>query len=282
MANLNTKFQEFNKKISLSESKKERLKKSKDALQTKITGYFKDNTNLSVPNFFIQGSYKMGTMILKKDNTYDVDLGVYFDDNQGFTGELLQKRVLNSVQDHTAGGAQHKQNCIRVIYSGEYNIDLPVFYKNHSGHDLLASKIADKLDDTRKMVEWFNSKKDQKGQLVRLIKYMKAWADFRTRKMPSGIMLTIWLAEHFVSDERDDIALLATLKQTKYCIQTNGRTCLNPVNRSEDLASKLSFDQKQNFENELTTLINTLESAIGTTEEDKAFNVLIPFFGDRF
>lgn len=282
MANLNSKFQEFNKNISLSESRKENLKNSKDALQNKVIRYFQDNTNLSVPSFFIQGSYKMGTMILKKDNTYDVDLGVYFDNNEGLTGESLQKKVLEAVTNHTTGGAQHRQNCIRVIYSGEYNIDLPVFYKNYFGAYNLASKNMDKLDDTRQMVEWFENKKDRNGQLVRLVKYMKAWADFRTHKMPSGIMLTIWLAEHFISNDRDDLALLQTLEHTKHCIAMNGRRCLNPINQSEDLANKLTLQQKQNFEIELTTLIRALDTAINDPENERAYNSLKPFFGDRF
>jgi hypothetical protein len=282
MTNLNTDFQEFNKKLTLSSSRKEKLKASKDALKNKIISYFKDNTALSVPEFYIQGSYKMGTMILKKDNTYDVDLGVYFEDNKGITGELLQKKVLNAVKEHTDGGARHKRNCIQVVYSGEYNIDLPVFYKDAWGNYILASKDNDKPDDTRQMVDWFNEKKDANGQLVRLIKYMKAWANTRSHKMPSGIMLTIWLTNHFYSNERDDIALLETLRQTYYCIQLHGRKCINPVNQKEDLASQLTTTQKINFETEMGTLIRTIENATNSSDRTKAYQALKPFFGNRF
>lgn len=283
MANLNAHFIEFEKRISLSKSRQNELTRSRQAVEKKITEYFRTNGQLAIPRFFIQGSYKMGTMVLKKDKTYDVDLGVRFNNTPGLQPKSLQQNVLRAVKDHTSGGAEHREKCIRLIYKGDFNIDLPVFYQsNQKEHDYyLAMKSGAKPDDTTKMVEWFKTKIDKEGQLKRIIKYTKIWANCRTLKMPSGIMLTVWLANNYVANRRDELALLATLKQVKNVIN-QGTKCKNPVNPQENLAEKLNDDQKKNFRIALTNLVEALEQSVQETNKNKALLTLKPFFGNGF
>lgn len=283
MANLNAHFIEFEKRISLSKSRQNELTRSRQAVEKKITEYFRTKSQLGIPRFFIQGSYKMGTMVLKKDKTYDVDLGVRFKNTPGLQPKTLQKNVLRAVKGHTSGGAEHREKCIRLIYKGDFNIDLPVFYQSNQKENdyYLAMKSGAKPDDTSKMVEWFETKIDKEGQLKRLIKYTKIWANCRTLKMPSGIMLTVWLANNYVPNRRDELALLATLKQVKNVIN-QGTKCKNPVNPQENLAEKLNDDQKKNFRIALTNLVEALEQSVQETNKNKALLALKPFFGNRF
>jgi hypothetical protein len=283
MANLNAHFIEFEKRISLSKSRQNELTRSRQAVEKKITEYFRTKSQLGIPRFFIQGSYKMGTMVLKKDKTYDVDLGVRFKNKPGLQPKTLQQNVLRAVKGHTSGGAEHREKCIRLIYKGDFNIDLPVFYQSNQKENdyYLAMKSGAKPDDTSKMVEWFKTKIDKEGQLKRLIKYTKIWANCRTLKMPSGIMLTVWLANNYVPNRRDELALLATLKQVKNVIN-QGTKCKNPVNPQENLAEKLNNDQKKNFRIALTNLVEALEQSVQETNKNKALHTLKPFFGNRF
>lgn len=47
--------------------------------------------------------------------------------------------------------------------------------------------------------------KDANGQLVRIIKYLKAWASKCNFKMPSGIAFAVWAANNFLEKlDRDD------------------------------------------------------------------------------
>ena len=71
-------FLAFDENISIPKNKVQKLIQSRKALQKKIVDYFRLISTVPLPKFYIQGSYKMGTMVLTKDGTYDVDLGVYF------------------------------------------------------------------------------------------------------------------------------------------------------------------------------------------------------------
>ncbi len=193
MANTHNYFLEFEKRISLSSSKKKKLISSRKALEKRIVEYFKANTKMLVPKFYIQGSYKMGTMVVGKDGTYDVDLGIYFLSKPTVEPQSLQNYVLKAVSNHTEDGAQHREKCIRVRYKGDFDIDLPVYYKtNTDSHPYLATKNQCLESDPKNLCDWFESKKDREGQLVRLVKYFKAWAHERSKQMPSG-----GGAEHF-------------------------------------------------------------------------------------
>jgi len=210
MSNCNNLFQQFNQAISPGSARIDKLTASREALKNKIIQSFKEKPGYKVPDFYIQGSYKMDTMIVKKDGTYDVDLGIYFKEKPMVTCTTVMTHVIDAVRNHTTGGAQHRERCIRVIYAGEYNIDLPVYFQGpYESKAKMAIKNGDwRTDDPEEFVLWFNKRKDTKGQLLRIVKYLKRWASERGFKMPSGVALTVWAAEKFyASDGRDDFAL---------------------------------------------------------------------------
>jgi hypothetical protein len=291
MADCNNSFLEFNKKITPTQNKKTLLKDSRVALENKITDYFKKNTKYATPSFYIQGSYKMGTMIYKKDGTYDTDQGVYFDERPTETCTTMQKHVYNAVKDHTKGGEQHKARCIRVIYSGDFNIDLPVYYQGQ--HDKLA-KMAIKggdwrVDDPEAVVEWFESKKDKDGQLVRVVKYLKRWATERGFKMPSGIALTVWAANYFVAVKgRDDRALYNVLNAMQNNLSTElldlrwNLKCKCPVEPFDNLLHNIDGNQKDKFLHVLKSFRADAERALSERNIITAANIWRNHLGELF
>lgn len=76
MANCNKLFHDFNKELNLTDSKKDSLRTSRDNIREAIEHHFKEEHPEYVPHFWIQGSYKMNTVIRYKDDTCDVDDGV--------------------------------------------------------------------------------------------------------------------------------------------------------------------------------------------------------------
>lgn len=69
------------------------------------------------PSFYIQGSYKMGTTIRTKDDTCDLDDGVYFENNpEDVDCKTLQSWVKDAVDGITDSTATHKKNVITVDY----------------------------------------------------------------------------------------------------------------------------------------------------------------------
>ena len=282
MANMHSNFQRFNEALTIKGNRKKKLISSRKAVEQAIIKHFKAHKNLPVPKFWIQGSYSTGTIILKKDKTYDVDLGVYFFDKSDLQPKALQQNVQRAIKDQTEAGTQHKDKCIRVIYKGEFNIDLPIyFFRAGTNPPYLATKSGWFESDPKKLKDWFATKKDKNGQLVRIVKYLKSWADARSRKMPSGVALTVWAAKHYVSSSRDDIALVKTAKAIENSLSW-GTSCKCPAPPKDDLVARLDDNQKVNFRKAFRQLIKDGEQAIKEPKSEKALNIWVKQLGNRF
>jgi alpha-galactosidase len=99
MANCDNLHREFNENLQIPKKKKELIKISSDVLRARIRAYFKKEHPSYVPTFFKQGSSKTKNRIRTKDDTCDLDDGVYFKDNpENVTGTTLQGWVLGRSQ----------------------------------------------------------------------------------------------------------------------------------------------------------------------------------------
>jgi hypothetical protein len=282
--NLHQNFINFEKAISLSIVKKQKLINSRQTLQKKIVEHFKHNKNLPIPNFYIQGSYKMKTMVLDKHGEYDVDLGIYFLTKPLIQSFSLKANVYKAVENHTTGGAENRDKCIRVKYKGDFVIDLPVYYKQVSdAHPFLATKTTWLQSDPKELCDWFEKKKDKNGQLIRLVKYFKYWANIRAKKMPSGIALTILVVDNFKPNSRDDLAFYNTAISIINSFPTFwSLTVKNPATPHDDLIEKLDNTQKGNFKASLKSVISDLKIAMEQPNRDKAISILSKHFGNKF
>lgn len=286
MANSHNQFLKFEQNISLSKSKINKLIVSRKALEKRIEEYFKSKTNISVPRYYIQGSYKMRTMVVKKDGSYDVDLGVYFLEKPSVNPLTLQQHVANAVKDQTISGVQHKDKCIRVVYKGDFDIDLPVYYKTpNDKHPFLATKTKWQESDPKELCDWFESQRKEKdkhnGQMLRLVKYFKMWANQRSRKMPSGIAFTIWVVIHYRAHQRDDIAFYETARAINASLDLH-ISSKNPVTPQDDFLSRLDSNQKSNFKDAFSGLINQAAQALQQDNLTKALNIWEQQFGHKF
>lgn len=283
MPNLHNIFINYNESISLSISRQKRLTSAKISVENAIKLHFRNEMRFVVPRFYIQGSYKMKTMIVKKDNTYDVDLGVYFLNKPNMEAISLQKNVLNAIRFKTSSGATHKEKCVRVNYQGEFNIDLPVYYLDkNSNTSYLATKYGWEISDPKDLVEWYFDNGGESPQLRRIIKYLKAWADNHTNKFPSGIALSVWATNKYSPHKRDDIALYNTLLGIKTYLFWNGIYCENPASPNDNLVAKLTSIQRSRFKSELKILIEDLDNAIEIDNHKQAVNILRTHFGKRY
>lgn len=285
MANTHNYFLKFEQNISLTPTKKAKLIASRKALQNRIVNCFRVYKNFPVPKFYIQGSYKMQTMVLGKDGTYDVDLGIYFLTNPYVTSFTVQDYVKRAVLGHTMGGVEHREKCVRVKYSGDFDIDLPIYYKTISDtNPSLATKTTWQKSDPKELCDWFEKQrrlKDRNGQMLRLIKYFKRWAAIRSKKMPSGIAFTVWVAENYKANSRDDIAFYETARAIKSTLSW-GVLCKNPATPFDDLTSKLDNIQRRNFLDALDNLITEAEMALKQESQQKALAIWNKHLGSKF
>jgi hypothetical protein len=285
MADCHKLFTDYNKDLNIKKTKRDSLKESKDILRTRIKNYFKENHPLYNPLFFIQGSYKMETMIRTKDDECDLDDGVYFKREPDVTATTLQKWVYNAVEGHTTGGQQHRKKCIRVIYAGDYHIDIPVYYQlqdadGNDEHPMLAVKNGDfEESDPKEFIEWYKDIKTE--QMVRVSRYLKGWGDFKRNNMPSGLAMTVLTEKNFELDDRDDIALRDTLKEIKNDLK-NDWECVMPTTPKDDLFADKDKTFKDNFFTALDSFIEDADAAINEECQEKASKMWRKHLGERF
>jgi hypothetical protein len=285
MANCHSLFQDFIQDISITQGKKDKMSNSKDGLRARIRKYFKDNHPDYYPKFFIQGSYKMKSAIRTKDDICDLDDGVYFFREPDVSPTTLQTWIKNAVDGYTDVSPEHRAKCIRSIFSGDYEIDMPVYYKIDGNDYQLAVKNNGWEDsDPKAMVDWFNSKKDKEGQLVRIVKDLKAWCDYKRNRMPNGLAMSILASnakENIVQNERDDIYLKDILNEIKKALNIKFE-CIVPVVPNDNLFQDYDITRKNNFLDALNNFITDAEDALRENNQLKASKLWRKHLGDRF
>jgi len=292
MADLQNEFKTFHDRIALTSGKKVSLRTARNALREKIRKYFSDVLKLNIPKFHGQGSYSMGTMVNPLNGEFDIDDGVYLqhldtsDKSDWPTPETVHRWLVQATDGHTDQKPIDKRTCVRVRYAGQYHVDLPA-YGELIGDYLLAEK-GEKgwhRSDPLALTDWFKGRVKVHGeQLRRIVRYLKALADFqssRQGKMPNGLILTVLAANHFRANEKDDIALANTLR----AIADAARIIFyvyNPVDASEELTSRLTDQQKKRFQKAIADAADAATEAINIDDRHEASNLWRKQFGDRF
>jgi hypothetical protein len=290
MSNCHDLFLDYLSKVRIDSKKKESLRTSRNANRNRICDYFRDTLKKEEPRFHGQGSYKMFTMINPLDGDYDIDDGVYLQGlgtNQSLwpKPETVHSWVVKAVEGYTSIPPQDKARCVRVRYSGDYHVDLPIYALNASGVPMLFEKgKAPYESNPKEFTEWFLQKvKDHGEQVRRLTLYLKGWRDKQKSGLAkvSGLSLTILVANNFQADDRDDVALVETVK--KMCTHMEYNGCIwKPVTPFENVAAGWTTSQKSNFLEKLKTLRDRGQDALDEEDDVRASKIWQKQFGDRF
>lgn len=212
---------------------------------------------------WLQGSYKYGTLIkpVHKGEEYDVDVGVYFSwnpEDAEFCPTALQIRdwvqrelviykrqalKLKEVVDPP------KERCSRAVYEQQFHIDTPTYHLNPATGTRRLACLSNTWEDSdpKHLYKWFRDVvgSDNREQLRRLVRYLKAWAAVAfgdaPQSRPSSILLTVTTAEAFSEmwgarfwGIADDDALVAIIGKL-HARLSRDRRVLNPIDRNEDL-----------------------------------------------
>lgn len=288
MANINDLFIDFNETISLSKGKVDNLRRGRDALRKKIKEWFRDNKK-DEPRFCWQGSFAMKTTVNPiGDGEYDLDDGVYlqefFDKDMSTwpATSTVHSWIKSAVKGHTQSDPIDKDTCVRVVYASGYHIDYPIYIKYNNVAYLAHKSKGWTISDPKAFKEWFvYNVKEEGEQLRRLVKYLKAWKDFKDISL-KGIEITILATENFSAYEgRDEKSLYETVQNILATLK-NDFVCIKPVAPGEDLFEETSKTKKDNIINGLKVLKNKLELAINESNPKVASQYLKEIFGDRF
>lgn len=285
MANCHDLFLNYQEDICIGKNKKDRMISSKEKLRKRITKSFKENHPDYEPKFFIQGSHKMKSGIRTKEDICDLDDGIYFFREPDVTAATLQGWVWDAVNGYTETVPEHRQKCIRSIFAGDYEIDHPVYYKVDGQNYKIAVKGNGFEDsDPKAMIEWFNKKKDKDGKLIRYVMYLKGWGDEHRNKMPSGLAMTILVAnakDKIVLNDRDDITLRDILKEIKKELNREFK-CIVPAVPNDDVFADYDEARKSNFLNALNAFVDDADKALREENQLIASKLWKKHLGSRF
>ncbi|AFY40932.1 cyclic GMP-AMP synthase DncV-like nucleotidyltransferase [Nostoc sp. PCC 7107] len=287
MADCHKLFLEFNTFIALNSKRKEGLRVSRNAVRDKIRRYFQDKQNGFVPKFHGQGSFMMNTIIEPLDGEFDIDDGIYFkvETQPVKSVSTFHQWIWEAVNGQTKQEPIDKQTCVRIVYTRQYHIDLPIYYVIEGQTPYLAHKAKGWIQsDPREFIKWFNKKADNEGQLKRIVRYLKAWSDYRKGDLPSGLIFSILAANNIVFDERDDVAFYQTLLNIKRNLEWNF-VCYRPTTPAyENLLEDYSKTKKNYFLGQLSSFIESAKTALddNTSQRDACKAWQRHFGKDRF
>jgi len=215
---------------------------------------------------------------------YDIDDGVYFEveTEPKESTSTFHKWIYDAVGDHT-NNVIDKNPCVRVIYHDGHHVDLTIYYCIGTNHPFLAHKKNGWImSDPQEFIAWFNGRLDFQKQLRRIVRYLKGWCDYKSLAATTGLVLTILAAENYYEDDRDDIALLNTLKNIQSKLKSYF-SCYRPTTpNTDDLLKNCSETDKNSFLNALDSFIKSGDQAIAEKNQKDACEKWEKHFGDRF
>ncbi len=259
---------------------------------------------------WLQGSYKYGTLIkpVHPGEEYDVDLGVYFEWGKGediepTAGQLRRwvHQELIYYRDQCAEMVRvaepPKERCSRASYEHHFHIDTPVYHLNSDTDKRRLACLTKgwEASDPKAFYKWFRDALtgDEREQVRRLIRYLKAWAalsfDDIPDSRPTSIFLTVLATEAYpdiglalLLGVADDDALISIIKTMHGRLNRNRRV-QNPATKVEEDLNRMSDEAWAVFLPQLDALLDVAERAAEATDEgaaaliwSEAFSFLMP------
>lgn len=263
-----------------------------------------------VMSTWLQGSYKYGTLIkpVRRGENYDVDVGLYFNwEDQVETAEPTPKQLREWVQREMVEYKKNnqsvnkiesppKERCSRAIFYKQFHIDTPVYHLDPKSDARRLACYSDVWEDSdpKTIYKWFKGvvMEEDRDQLRRLIKYLKAWAavsfENSPSSRPSSIVITVLVAQEFksllfdriigISDEKALITIICNIHDRLFA----DKKVLNPIDFDEDL-NRMSDEDWNGFLPRLQALRDIAERANEAVDEaeaaliwSEAFSFLMP------
>lgn len=292
MANTNLQFQKFNDNLKIPSSKTSKMNDARESARSIIYNWFKKHKPEYPVSFWIQGSHKNHLNIRTENDDCDQDDGIYIDrdPNASVDGTDFQEWIVEALTGSTAIDVEHRSRCVRNYYSpynlGSFHIDYPSYYKtDEMPHPKLTVKNK-KLEesDPKEFTNWLENETDDKGQLRRIIRFLKGWCNFKGSEhdMLNGLTLTVLVCRNYEPvDDRDDEAVYLTLKGIQAELNDTWE-CLMPSVPYDDLLGGYDESFKCNFMNTLSDLINDGKKALNEASQHEASKLWKKHMGSRY
>jgi len=287
MLDFHSEFRKFDEKIQLSESKKEKMRISRDAIENTIVDYHKDILKVREPSFKAQGSFVINTALNPIANEeVDMDYGIYLNDqpddmDEWITPRKAHERILEALKGHTQDESVSKTNCVRVLYRNFYHLDLPIYIIFNEKAYLAQTKQNSWIhSDAREFQDWYYSNRNDE-MLSRIVRYVKAWRDNTKSKLKSLEITIATVIYANLERKRDDLVLYDTVTNIVNELSIR-RSIYKPVAPFEDLWDGYSESDIDEILKELRLFRDDLHIALNSSTNKKGSVILREIFGDRF
>ena len=223
--------------VTLPNRERTEMRERRDSNRRRLKQGLERNDEPKPVDYRSQGSYAMRTMVQQPDKDYDVDDGVYFDQEQlkgPRGGERSAAEVREMIHEALNDGSFERppeklKHCIRVYYKAGYHVDVPAYRrivkKDMWGNEETRIELAStdwKISDPLAVTKWFldankvkSPNDDNGGQLRRITRLLKAFARSRPswrERIATGFMITKLVVEKYVANaDREDRALYGTM-----------------------------------------------------------------------
>jgi len=294
--NFDKQFKEFHSQVKLDSTKKQQLLRSKGSLREKIKKDFREKSRTPVPKFYMQGSFSMTTTINPISVEYDLDDGVYLQNidtskpmDEWESSEKVHKWIVDAVNGHTSKKPTDKNLCVRVNYADENkHVDLPIYVEKGDTYYLAVKNSGWIESDPKEISDWFADEVKTKGeQYRRIVRYLKAWKDFRedensSLKLFGGFQLTVLASYHFIEDlDNDEESFFRTVQEINNNLWKYKYKIPHPKN-GKNIIDHYTDRRKEIFQDEFKAMYNKAKDAYEESDCVEKSKKWRKVFGDRF
>lgn len=320
MVSIQSEFIQFHDKIKLSDENEELREKRDillDILKDKISNEAASYTHF-VQGSYAMGT---GIKPTDGDYDIDVGLEFDIDKDEYPDPITIKKWVKDALDGHTQS-VKIRRSCVTVTYQKDdepiYHVDFACYAAYNKDQKLYISKGKEhsekenrfwELSDPKGLINLIKNRysdEEEQAQFKRVIRYMKKWKSekFETTgsAAPTGIALTVLAYDLFSPQYINDIIkgtkvyddftalknlVQSILNQFTLNYDENGNVHFTisqnlPVEPYNNLFSKMTEIQQDDFHSKLTTMKSKLTEVENTDKKSEACKVLAQIFGNDF
>jgi len=293
------RFRKFHHNISLKQSRVDRIASAVSALRKFVSEDSSDDDGEPgiadvLNDFFLQGSYAMGTAVrpANEDEEYDVDvmlaLALATDGEDLPSGEQvllwLQRRLEGNPDYEGKTSVGHR--CVRIDFAGEFHLDVVAAIPKKGKGTSLWIPDADggwQETDPKGLMRWFaDCGSGRDGKLERTVMYLKWWRSIHDIEIKS-VVLTALLGDHAHQGKSDAEALVATMESLdRWLGRRDDKPRVNHPTVGCDMAENWTQDEYEEFRDEFHEATVISRDALDEEDEEESVALWREVFGEQF